>query len=82
MNRWIANDRIFAHDRRTRTSGNVDALSVPRHGVGVEDVARGTGNDADAEIVGGIGVPVAVCVIQPDPAVVSGDSNTAARIRR
>ena len=59
-----------------------DALRVASDDVLVDDIARGGADDADPEIVRGIGKTIAGRAIQPDPAVVAGNSNTAAGARR
>lgn len=78
LNGRITEHGVVADHRGPRTRHHDDALGVARHDVLIEGVARGGANDADTEIVGRIRETVATCVIQPDPAVVSGDSNTAA----
>ena len=53
------------------------SLCVSRHGVSVDDIACGRTDDADPEIIGRIRIAISVCAVQPDPAVMAGDSNTA-----
>ena len=78
MNRRIAQYRVLADHRGPRSGHYDDALSVAGDDVLIDDVAGRGADDADAEIVRRIGETVATGVIQPDPAVMSGDSNTAA----
>jgi hypothetical protein len=82
LDRWIANDRVFANRRLARARGHKDALRISDHDIRVENIARGGPNDADTEVVGGIREAIAVYAVQPDPAVVTDNSNTAAWRRR
>jgi hypothetical protein len=82
LNWWIAQHGVLAHHRAAGAGGDKNALRIPGDGIFVKNVASGGGNDANSEIVRGVRVAIPVCAIQPDPAVVSGDSNPAARCRR
>jgi len=76
-NRRIRPDRVSSDGRR-----DVDAVGVSGDQVLFDDVAVGRADDADAEVVWRIEVAITACVVQPDPAVMSGDSYAAARRAR
>ena len=82
LNWRIAHNSVFAHDCCAGTGHHDYALRVSGDDVVVKSVSGGGADDANTEIVRGIGKTIPGRVIQPDPAVVAGDSNTAARRRR
>lgn len=73
-NHRIRPDRVSSDGRR-----DVDAIGVSGDEILFDDVAVGGADEADAEVVWRIEVPITARVIQPDPAVMAGDSYAAAR---
>lgn len=78
MNRWIADHGVLAHHGCAGARHHDDALRVASDEVAIKSVSGGAADDANPEIVRRIGKTIARRAIQPDPAVVAGDSNTAA----
>jgi hypothetical protein len=76
-NRRIRPDRVSSDGRRY-----VDAVGVSGDEVLFDDVAVGRADDADPEVVWRFQVAITACVVQPDPAVMAGDSYAAARRAR
>lgn len=78
LNWRIPDNGVFAHDGCAGSRHHDDALRVASDNVVVKSVSGGGADDANTEVVRRIGKTIARRAIQPDPAVVAGDSNTAA----
>ena len=82
LDRGIPNRRILPDSVSSDARRDVDAVGVSCDEVLFYDIAVGSANDADPEVVWRFEVPITACVVQPDPAVMAGDSYAAARRAR
>ena len=79
LDRGIPNRRILPDSVSSDARRDVDAVGVSCDEVLFYDIAVGSADDADPEVVWRFEVPITACVVQPDPAVMAGDSYAAAR---
>lgn len=80
LNRGITDDGVLTDKVLADCGRDVDAVSVTSDQIGIDVVTAGVAHHADSEIVRGVDESVTVRSVQPDPAVVAGQSYAAARL--
>lgn len=59
----VANDDVVSDQRVTNPSGDVDAVGITGDRILLDDVAAASADQANAEVVGWIGVSIPMCCV-------------------
>ena len=75
----ISKDHVLSDHRLPCPRADEYSVGVASDVIAVDQVSSRGADDTDPKIIRRYRVPIAMCRIQPDPAVVAGDSYAAAR---